>query len=294
MVKRRSDKLPSLHQSQNPAPASAAESDADPFPLVGRRGKTRAECLEIISRSQEAIQAPLADESEAVDAKPDYRGDALAAHGFPRDWWLPVSLAREWQTDNYPKELAAASVQQWLDLCDKVCRANLGADQLSADGSFRERAEKFRRYTAADCEILRTHLVDLLRETHPPDQLKKLKAVWEVVAAHLRTNLAAVSFADHDAKGKEPRHSIDFRSVDWFGTLYHFTPAQAVVVKVLWEAWENGTPDVGGETLTDAAGSDKGRLVDLFKSEGKPHKAWGAIIVSGETKGSYRLQELGS
>jgi hypothetical protein len=31
------------------------------------------------------------------------------------------------------------------------------------------------------------------------------------------------------------RHSIDFANVRWHGELYGFSPAQARVIKVLWE-----------------------------------------------------------
>lgn len=82
------------------------------------------------------------------------------------------------------------------------------------------------------------------------------------------------------------RHSPDFRSVYWFGTDYTFSPTQAAVVHALWEAWDDGVPAVGNETLTEAAGSDGGRVRDLFRD----HPAWGAMIVPAG-KGSYRLQE---
>ncbi len=83
------------------------------------------------------------------------------------------------------------------------------------------------------------------------------------------------------------RHSADFRSVHWFNTDYTFTSSQAAVVGVLWIAWENGTPDVGQETILAEAKLDTKRLPDLFKG----HRAWGTMIVSGETKGAFRLQK---
>lgn len=48
---------------------------------------------------------------------------------------------------------------------------------------------------------------------------------------------------------REAKHSPDFRSVNWFGTEYHFTATQAACVSVLWDAWTNGTPEIGGDTL---------------------------------------------
>jgi hypothetical protein len=88
------------------------------------------------------------------------------------------------------------------------------------------------------------------------------------------------------------RHSPDFRSVHWFGADYQFTAGQAAVIGVLWNAWENGCPNVGHETLLSAAGLDNKRLVDVFKRKGQAHPAWGTMIVSSPTnKGTCRLQE---
>ncbi|GMU37709.1 MAG: hypothetical protein EDS66_12215 [Planctomycetota bacterium] len=85
--------------------------------------------------------------------------------------------------------------------------------------------------------------------------------------------------------GNPRRHSPDFRSVHWDGVDYAFTANQAAIVKQLWEAYENGTPDVGGDTLLVNAESDTRRMADVFKK----HSAWGTMIVEGSTKGTYRL-----
>lgn len=91
----------------------------------------------------------------------------------------------------------------------------------------------------------------------------------------------------NEQKQPQTRHSPDFRSVSWFGTLHSFTPTQAAIVKVLWNARENDTPDVGHETLLENAGSESNRLVDVFKG----HETYKQLIGKGETKGSYRLIE---
>ena len=40
------------------------------------------------------------------------------------------------------------------------------------------------------------------------------------------------------------RHSSDSPPVHWYGTDYTFGgPLQRAIVRQLWEAWENGTPD---------------------------------------------------
>ncbi len=90
--------------------------------------------------------------------------------------------------------------------------------------------------------------------------------------------------------GQSARHSLDYRSVHWLGTDYSFTPVQAACVKILWEAMENGTPSVGGQTILAEVESESKRLIDLFRD----NEAWGRMIVRGETKGSYRLKEPSS
>ncbi len=82
------------------------------------------------------------------------------------------------------------------------------------------------------------------------------------------------------------RHSADFASVHWYGTDYTFSPGQSAIVKQLWEAWENGTPEVRQETLLTGAGLESPRLVDVFEGSA----AWGALIVPGR-RGTYRLAQ---
>jgi hypothetical protein len=84
--------------------------------------------------------------------------------------------------------------------------------------------------------------------------------------------------------GDSPRHSPDFRSVHWKGQDYIFSPAQAAVIACLWEAWEDGMPDLGQETILEKAGSESNRLRDVFKD----HPAWGVVIVS-RGKGIFGL-----
>jgi hypothetical protein len=86
---------------------------------------------------------------------------------------------------------------------------------------------------------------------------------------------------------QQPAHSPDFRSVNWFGADYSFTPNQAAVVKVLWECYQAGTPDVGDSCLLEAVESNSERLDLVFRG----HPAWGTMIVSGRTRGTRRLAE---
>lgn len=86
-------------------------------------------------------------------------------------------------------------------------------------------------------------------------------------------------------KQLQANHSLDFRSVHWYGTDHSFTATQAAIVKELWEAWENGTPDIGQAALLEKVGSESNRLVDVFKD----HKTYKQLICKGKTKGTCRL-----
>ena len=83
------------------------------------------------------------------------------------------------------------------------------------------------------------------------------------------------------------RHSIDYRSVFLkTGETYSFTPQQAACIKILWEAYENKTPEIGQGTLLEKLDTTIKRLKDVFKD----HEAWGKIITPGKSKGSFRLK----
>jgi hypothetical protein len=103
-----------------------------------------------------------------------------------------------------------------------------------------------------------------------------------------------VKVIEGDARGQrttppaDVSHSDDFRSVRWYGTDYVFTPTQAACVRVLWEAWERGTPVLGQDSILEHqdVGSAASRLYDVFQ-KGK-HPAWGKMIVSPR-KGAFCL-----
>lgn len=84
-----------------------------------------------------------------------------------------------------------------------------------------------------------------------------------------------------------PAHAPDFRSAVWAGRYHVFTPNQAAIVRILWEAWEASSPEVSQEYLTVEAGVRSTRLASLFRD----HSAWGTMIVPGEGKGTYRLSD---
>lgn len=85
-------------------------------------------------------------------------------------------------------------------------------------------------------------------------------------------------------KHRPCRHSTDFTTVLWHGTHYRFTASQGHVIHLLWDSFDNDTPDVRQEALLDVAGSESANIANLFKD----HPAWGKLITS-QSKGTYRL-----
>lgn len=80
-------------------------------------------------------------------------------------------------------------------------------------------------------------------------------------------------------------HSPDFRSVYTGGKQYSFTTAQAACIQVLYEQCKSKTPEISGAYILETINYCSQRLSDLFKG----HPAWGILIVSGNTRGTYRL-----
>jgi hypothetical protein len=86
---------------------------------------------------------------------------------------------------------------------------------------------------------------------------------------------------------KNARHSPDFSSLSWNGTLYSFTPMQAAIVKILWQAAANDTPGVHAATLLAEVESHmkESRIGPLFHR----NPAWKTLIIRGARRGNYRL-----
>lgn len=95
------------------------------------------------------------------------------------------------------------------------------------------------------------------------------------------------------AAGPDPKHISDFQAVYWPGLgRFRFGPKQAVIVRLLWEARDEGVPEVTQSELLRGANSDCTRLQDLFRTGGVNHPAWGTLIVKGERSATYRLPAL--
>ena len=106
------------------------------------------------------------------------------------------------------------------------------------------------------------------------DKIAELDGVLNTIAAN-QTAQPETAFA----------HSPDFRSVLTGGKQYSFTTAQAACIQILYEQWKKNTPGISGQYILLTIGYDSQRLSDLFKK----HPAWGQLIISGNTRGTYRL-----
>jgi hypothetical protein len=84
----------------------------------------------------------------------------------------------------------------------------------------------------------------------------------------------------------EFRHSVDFRTIVLKGEKFTLTTKEAQVVQMLKEAYDNGMPDLSGETILDRIGSGK-RVRDVFP--GNHREIYYKLIRSGERRGTYRL-----
>ena len=78
--------------------------------------------------------------------------------------------------------------------------------------------------------------------------------------------------------------SGDFRSCRWYGRYFRFTYTQSKVVKLLFEAWQRGAPELAESTILNRVNSGAVRLYDLFRG----HPAWGSLIITAG-RGLYQL-----
>jgi hypothetical protein len=84
-----------------------------------------------------------------------------------------------------------------------------------------------------------------------------------------------------------PKASPGFSTVDWYGTKYTFTPKERKIVEVLWDAAEQGMPELSlAEILEEARFKKDETLREIFKG----NLAWQTMIksVTGR-KGVYAL-----
>ena len=86
-------------------------------------------------------------------------------------------------------------------------------------------------------------------------------------------------------------HSEDYRTIGLRGKKYHLSYNQAAIVRVLNEAWERGTCEVGRNELQ--AKAKCGKISDSFRTGDGP-KVWKALIVTvSRAQGIYKLNLTG-
>lgn len=125
-------------------------------------------------------------------------------------------------------------------------------------------------------QVLRPNVVDSLSPHKLADTLESLARVFRSQAQVPSQAPIAVS--------------IDGRSARWFGELLEFTPQQAAVVLLLWDAFQNGTPTIGGETILAHIEAGSGtRVQHIF--DNSRHPAWGTFIIAGGPRNSFRISE---
>ncbi|HEV3238224.1 MAG TPA: hypothetical protein VGZ25_14635 [Gemmataceae bacterium] len=140
-------------------------------------------------------------------------------------------------------------------------------------------------------------LAENVRAFQEWDTRQPFGSLHDALSAQLVTSLESV-LADLEAgqAGEQTSateamatHSADFTTVKWFGTVYQFAKGQqADSVRVLFEAWKNGTPSLSEKTIGEMIGSsnDQFRLEHTFKPTNKKtgkreaHPAWDTMIKS--------------
>ena len=136
-------------------------------------------------------------------------------------------------------------------------------------------------------EVLRRYVVELFGSR------ESFVVAAERINAKTRCQ-EPVLFADSQSEHEPPpsreqdeeqlaRHSPDFRSVNWYGENYDFTAKQAACVRLLWGAWEQGTPVLSEAYIVEQVGCCE--LRSLFKRS----PAWGTMIVPAG-KGKFQLR----
>lgn len=120
-----------------------------------------------------------------------------------------------------------------------------------------------------------------------PNQNKLVKLAdaikWDKDKFEINTSLLAGSMRGN--KNQEG-FSSGFRSLSVHGEQYTFTPKQAEAIEYLYNA--GGSTRHQDEILADI-NSSQNKLLNLFRSKGKQHNAWG-VIIKFDGRGNYWLE----
>jgi hypothetical protein len=141
-------------------------------------------------------------------------------------------------------------------------------------------------------DALRTHVL-----SGPPHH-GALRFLWLVMRRQkgpritLALPVASPSSADAAPLPDGVRFGAACRSVTVGGTEYQFSAKRAAVVRALYDAWCRGEAAVSAADLAKAVGLSHHRIDNVFRGEGKPHPAWGTLIV--KTRPGFYALNLGT
>ena len=207
----------------------------------------------------------------------------------------------------YLDEVAAAWNVQIRDLLDFAAGGalqcstlvnNTRVQKLDESGAAREEwVSGLQGIVAQDLiEVIRTGVVWIKRFSGGSDAVLEFASDQihlEVAMEHImvtredRARFEAAARGEAEQQTLSPaafKHSADYYEVILADQTYSFGPSQAGVVRKLHQAFLSGEPWCRGTDLL--AGTDSGRMVDLFKRKKDP--SWRALIMS-DGKGKWRL-----
>ena len=84
-------------------------------------------------------------------------------------------------------------------------------------------------------------------------------------------------------------YTADCRCVNWYGTVFTFTPTQAACVLGMVEVYLGGVPEIGEQTLLESQRVESSQIHLSHVFDKGEHPAWGTMIRPGTTKGTFRL-----
>lgn len=150
-------------------------------------------------------------------------------------------------------------------------------------------AERIRQIRAAQEQLDTTEKLHAMLDGVLQTQWGRLARRWSAATPPPAT----VAPAEHLPSGF--RHSVDFKSAYWAGERFTFTPRQAQAVQMLYDAWHNGTPELGQDAILEKLGSmgrnkiGGGTLPRQLRDHFRRSPAWKKLIIQGERRGTYRL-----
>lgn len=203
---------------------------------------------------------------------------------------ITITLSRNYESDPLPMR-GCTLEEPWTDE-DKRFLAERGLASNWNPDPVKRLAEAHRGQLLfhPDMAAIRAHLraVCGVRDEDLPN------LTWATILRTIHKNEpdASVAMEPPGTQRSEIGHSADYHSVRWYGERHTFSHQQAAVVALLWEAYENGTPNLSQEHLLDKSGSSGSRLRDVFRENGAMNAAWNTMIVESR-RGVFHLSDGG-